>query len=83
MQQFPWLTPLLLIGIGIAFAGLFRYIQPVVYGAVPEGQHPISANLWPVAVHLILVLWMGLSIPGVLSNWFDQATQTIAGSSPL
>jgi hydrogenase-4 component F len=83
MQQFPWLTPLLLLGIGIAFAGLFRHIQPVVYGPAPEGQRPVEANLWPVMAHLVLVLWLGLAIPGVLSNWFGQATQAIAGSSPL
>jgi hydrogenase-4 component F len=83
MQQYPWLTPLLLLGIGIAFAGLFRHIQPVVYGPAPESQKPVDANLWPVLAHLVLVLWMGLAIPGVLSNWFGQATQTIAGSSPL
>jgi hydrogenase-4 component F len=83
MQQYPWLTPFLLLGIGIAFAGLFRHIQPVVYGPAPEGQEPVAANLWPVLAHLVLVLWMGLAIPGVLSNWFGQATQTIAGSSPL
>jgi hydrogenase-4 component F len=83
MQQYPWLTPFLLLGIGIAFAGLFRYIQPVVYGPVPEGQVPVKANFWPVAAHLVLVLWLGLAIPGVLADWFSQATQLIAGSSPL
>lgn len=83
MQEFPWLTPLLLLGIGIAFAGLFRHIQPVVYGPAPEGQLPVKANLWPVLAHLVLVLWLGLAIPGALAHWFGQATQAIAGSSPL
>jgi hydrogenase-4 component F len=83
MQAFPWLTPFLLLGIGIAFAGLFRHIQPVVYGPRPEGQQPVEANLWPVMAHLALVLWLGLAIPGVLADWFSQATQTIAGNSPL
>jgi hydrogenase-4 component F len=27
MHDYPWLTPLLLIGIGLAFAGLFRHMQ--------------------------------------------------------
>ena len=83
MQQYPWLTPLLLLGIVIAFSGLFHHIQPVVYGAAPAGQAPVAANLWPVAAHLLLVLWMGLAIPGALSQWFEQATQAIAGSLPL
>jgi hydrogenase-4 component F len=83
MHSYPWLTPLLLLGIGIAFAGLFRHIQPMVYGERPDGQLPVKANLWPVMIHLALVLWMGLAIPGFLANWFSQATILIAGSSPL
>jgi hydrogenase-4 component F len=83
MHSYPWLTPLLLLGIGIAFAGLFRHIQPMVYGEQPDGQLPVKANLWPVMIHLALVLWMGLAIPGFLADWFAQATTLIAGSSPL
>ncbi len=83
MQQYPWLTPLLLLGVAIAFAGLFRNIQPVVFGPAPAGRVPIAANLWPVLAHLALVLWLGLAIPSVLSGWFQQATRTIAGSAPL
>ncbi len=83
MHTYPWLTPLLLLGIGIAFAGLFRHIQPMVYGEKPEGQMPVQANLWPVMIHLALVLWLGLAIPGFLADWFSQATQLISGSAPL
>lgn len=83
MHNYPWLAPLLLLGIGIAFAGLFRHIQPMVYGERPEGQMPVKANLWPVMIHLALVLWLGLAIPGFLANWFSQATVLISGSSPL
>lgn len=83
MHSYPWLAPLLLLGISIAFAGLFRHIQPIVYGDKPEGQEPVKANLWPVMIHLGLVLWLGLSIPRFLADWFSQTTQLIAGSSPL
>lgn len=83
MHNYPWLAPLLLLGIGIAFAGLFRHIQPMVYGSKPEGQHPVPANLWPVIIHLALVFWLGLSIPTFLANWFTQATLLISGSTPI
>lgn len=83
MHSYPWLTILLLLGIGIAFAGLFRHIQPMVYGERPEGQLPVTANLWPVMIHLALVLWLGIAIPGFLSDWFSQATRLISGSAPL
>ncbi|MFA7386695.1 MAG: hydrogenase 4 subunit F [Thiohalobacteraceae bacterium] len=80
MESWPWLSVVLLSGLAIAFAGLFRNIHPMVYGSVPEGQLPVKANMLPVAVHLILVLWLGLSIPPFLAQWFDQATQLITGS---
>ncbi|MBS3955873.1 MAG: hydrogenase 4 subunit F [Methylomicrobium sp.] len=83
MHDYPWLAPLLLLGIGIAFAGLFRHIQPMVFGEQPEGQMPVKANLWPVMIHLGLVLWLGLAIPDFLANWFSQATLLISGSTPL
>lgn len=81
MREYPWLTPFLLLGIGIAFAGLFRHIQPIVYGEKPEGQNAIKANLIPVMVHLGLALWFGLAIPSFLSDWFSQATLLISGSA--
>ncbi len=83
MHLHPWLTPLLLLGVGIAFAGLFRNLHPMVYGLAPEGQRAVQVNHWPIMAHLGLVLWLGLSIPTFLSNWFNQATQLIAGSIPL
>jgi hydrogenase-4 component F len=83
MQSYPWLTPLLLLGIGIAFAGLFRHLHPMVYGHAPEGQLAVSANLWPVFAHLAIVLWLGLAIPSGLADWFNQATALIAGAAPL
>jgi len=51
----------------------------MVYGPVPEGQQPVSANMLPVAVHLGLVLWLGLSIPDFLARWLDRATELITG----
>lgn len=83
INSWPWLTVPLLIGFGVAFAGLFRHLHPMVYGEAPEGQHPVQANMLPVAVHLILVLWLGLAIPGFLARWFDQATLLITRSSLL
>jgi len=79
MKSAPWLALPLLSGLAVAFAGLFRYLQPMVFGAQPAGQTAVKSSIVPVAVHLLIVLWLGLSIPLVLANWFDQATQLIAG----
>jgi hydrogenase-4 component F len=83
MQAQPWFTVALLIGLAVAFAGLFRHLQPMVYGEAPAGQQPVQANMFPVMLHLGLVLWLGLSIPGFLARWLDHATELIAGSSLL
>ncbi len=83
MKSWPWLAIPLLMGFGISFAGLFRHLHPMVYGEPPDGQTPVRANMLPVMVHLALVLWLGLSIPGFLARWFEQATVLISGASPL
>ena len=54
-----------------------------VFGDRPEGQVAIRASLTPVVVHLLIVLWLGLSIPLMLATWFDQATQLISGRGLL
>ncbi|HEX7043920.1 MAG TPA: hydrogenase 4 subunit F [Burkholderiales bacterium] len=83
MKSWPWLAVPLLLGFGIAFAGLFRHLHPMVYGEPPADQKPVRANMLPVMVHLALVLWLGLAIPGFLARWFEQATLLISGASPL
>jgi len=83
MASWPWLSLVLLSGLAIAVAGLFRNVQPMVYGVAPENQTPVKANMWPVVVHLLLVLWLGLAIPSVLSTWLDQATILITGEGVL
>ena len=80
MDAQPWLTVVLLVGLAIAFSGLFKHIQPMVYGTAPEGQKPVEANMIPVFLHFALVLWLGLSIPLALSGWLDSATLLISGS---
>jgi len=83
MDSWPWLTSLLLFGLVVAFAGLFRHLHPMVYGKAPEGQQAVDANMLPVMLHLLLVLALGIAIPAFLSHWLDQATWLIAGSHLL
>jgi hydrogenase-4 component F len=83
MKSQPWLTLALLTGLAVAFAGLFRHVQPMVYGVAPQGQQPVPANMVPVAVHLGAVLLLGLSIPPSLARWLDMATGLITGTHLL
>ncbi|OQW91626.1 MAG: hydrogenase 4 subunit F, partial [Beggiatoa sp. IS2] len=79
MQTYPWLTIPLLLGFGIAFAGLFRHLQPMVYGEAPTNLGTVKLTLVPVILQLLLVLWLGLAMPPALAHWFNQATQMISG----
>jgi hydrogenase-4 component F len=83
IKSWPWLVIPLLLGLAIAFAGLFRHLQPMVFGEPPAGQLPVKANMLPVLLHLLLVLWLGISIPDVLSRWLDQATIMVVGKGVL
>jgi hydrogenase-4 component F len=83
MKSWPWLAVPLLLGLAVAFAGLFRHLHPMVFGQLPAGQAAIRVNQFPVAVHLAIVLWLGLAIPPSLARWFDEATRLISGTGLL
>ncbi|MCK9175768.1 MAG: hydrogenase 4 subunit F [Desulforhopalus sp.] len=83
IKSYPWLVPPLFIGLTVAFAGLFRNLQSMVFGEPPENQKQVAANMWPVVVHLGLVLWLGLAIPALLAQWLNQATIMIVGRGIL
>ena len=83
IKSYPWLAPPLVLGLAVAFAGLFRNLQPMVFGEPPAGQEPIVANMWPVFIHLALVLWLGIAIPSVLAQWLNQATIMLVGKGVL
>ncbi len=83
IKTVPWLVVPLLMGLAVAFAGLFRHVQPMVFGVPPEGQLPVKANMMPILFHLFLVLWLGIAIPDILANWLDQATIMVVGKGLL
>ncbi len=83
IKSYPWLAPPLVLGLSVAFAGLFRYLQPMVFGEPTAEQKPVVANMWPVFIHLALVLWLGISIPTVLAQWLNQATIMLVGKGVL
>ncbi|MFA7403236.1 MAG: proton-conducting transporter membrane subunit, partial [Pelobacteraceae bacterium] len=77
MKDAPYLAPLLLLGLTVAFAALFRKVQPMVAGLIPAGQKPLSAANIPVFLHLALVLLLGIYLPGFLANWFHLAVDIL------
>jgi hydrogenase-4 component F len=73
IKDAPAAAPLLLLGLTVAFAALFRRVQPMVSGDTPPWQRPLKAAHVPVVLHLVLVLTVGIYLPPFLSDWFQTA----------
>ena len=73
IKDAPLWTPLLLLGLGVAFAALFRKVQPMVSGDVPSYQKPMKVAHLPVMLHMALVLVIGIYMPDFLNQWFHKA----------
>jgi hydrogenase-4 component F len=79
MREQPWATPLLLTALGVAFAGIFGRVQPMVFGETTAKRLPHAPALLPVFVHLAVVLLLGLYVPPYLAQWYRQAAVIIGG----
>ena len=77
IKDAPLLTPFLLLGLGVAFAALFRKVQAMVSGDVPANQRPLKVAHLPVLFHMGLVLMIGLYLPDFLSRWFHTAVDLL------
>jgi hydrogenase-4 component F len=85
IREHPWTAPLLLVGLGVAFAAIFSRVQSMVFGesgAPLSSQHetprlPHSPAMIPAFLHLAMVLVLGLYIPPVLAEWFRAAARLI------
>ncbi len=77
MREHPWATPILLIALGVAFAGIFMKVQPMAFGESDAPKLPHSPALVPVFVHLAMVLVLGLYIPPALAEWYRAAARLI------
>jgi hydrogenase-4 component F len=77
MRQQPWATPILLVSLGVAFAAVFRQVQPMVFGETTARRLPHPPALVPVFVHLALVLMLGLYVPPYLADWYREAARLI------
>jgi len=79
MREHAWATPFLLLALGVAFASMFRRVQPMVFGEPSVQRLAHAPALLPVFVHLGLGLMLGLYIPAYLSAWYHQAARMIGG----
>jgi hydrogenase-4 component F len=77
MKHYPWATPILLLGLGVAFAAIFGKVQPMVFGETEAKRLPHAPAITPVFLHLGIVLMLGLYIPPYLTRWFHEAARML------
>ena len=77
MREHPWTTPFLLLALGVAFAAVFRKVQPMVFGDTNVKPLAHQPALLPVFFHIGLGLMLGLYIPPYLARWYEQAAKLI------
>ena len=77
MREHPWATPVLLLGLGVAFGAIFSRVQAMVFGETNLQRPPHPPALLPVFAHLALVLMLGLYIPPHLAAWYREAARLI------
>ncbi|MBF0465425.1 MAG: hydrogenase 4 subunit F [Nitrospirae bacterium] len=77
IKDVPLLTPFILIGLAVAFAGLLRKVQYMASGDVPSYYTPLKTARTPVLLHMALVLALGFYIPDFLNKWFQSAVELL------
>lgn len=77
LKQHPWAAPLLLLTLGVAFAGIFSKVQPMVFGESVSPKPARPPSLLPVFIHLGMVLALGLYIPPALAACYNAAARLI------
>jgi hydrogenase-4 component F len=80
LHTHPWTVVPLLLGLVLAFAGLFRHVQPMAFGTPPPQVNAVRVNMLPVYLHFGLALWLGLAIPGFLADWYQTAAALLQGA---
>ncbi|MBV6343066.1 proton-conducting transporter membrane subunit [Candidatus Magnetobacterium casense] len=77
IKDVPLLMPFILVGLGVAFAGLLRKVQYMVSGDVPSYFRPIQAARTPVILHMVLVVVLAFYMPDFLNKWFQTAVELL------
>ena len=77
MKQVPWTTPILLLCLAVAFGVIFFRVGNMVLGEGGKENLSHPPALFPVFLHLALVLVLGIFIPPFLAHWYQNASRFI------
>jgi len=73
------LTLPFIIGLSIAFAAILFRVQKMVFDPqdYPQTVKITPLNLYPIYIHLVLIIGLGLFIPVLFIQWNEQVIQLI------
>jgi len=80
-----WLMIACLLLLMLAFVALFRMLSSVVLGdkpdSIPKGETGVT-TLVPIVILMVLVLWLGISMPAPLSTLLNGAAAVVSSGLP-
>jgi hydrogenase-4 component F len=81
-----WLMVVCLLFLAVVFAAFLRVISTSVFGELPEGVtkgEVKAAMLAPMVILVVLILGLGLYLPGPMNTLLNQATQIAMTGQPV
>lgn len=82
IKQHFWLTLLLVLGLMIAFGAILYHIQGMMFHPNNNKNIKIAKlSIFPIYFHLILIIALGLCMPLLLINWFDEIIKLLSDYS--
>jgi hydrogenase-4 component F len=79
LREQLWAAVIILPALLVAFAAVFGRVQSMVFGPTTATRLSHAPAVFPVALHLAIVLMLGLFIPPYLADWYRVAARLIGG----
>jgi hydrogenase-4 component F len=79
LREQLWAAVIILPALLVAFAAIFGRVQSMVFGPTTATRLSHAPAVLPVALHLAIVLMLGLFIPPYLADWYRAAARLIGG----
>lgn len=73
----PLLAVPLVVGLLVALGAMLLRLVQIIFGPAPDSGQPVRAAVWPLMLHLGLVLLAGIFLPDPLVRWFRHVASLL------